>query len=134
MSSLDFSGRHILVVGQGLAPVAQEALADARIEIAAGDGLEALANLHAAMELVLIDAEAADAVDLVVAIASLAARPNPPAVLLAGSHLPTSLVRALMKLPRSDVIEAPFTAADLARAAGGLLTHRRTRSTPAAGP
>jgi pilus assembly protein CpaE len=41
--------------------------------------------------------------------------------MLAGSHLPTSLVRALMKLPRSDVIEAPFTAEDLARAAASLL-------------
>ncbi|HXQ16516.1 MAG TPA: AAA family ATPase [Caulobacteraceae bacterium] len=121
MNPSEFSGRHVLVVGQGLAPVAEEALAEARFEIAAGDRLDVLGALHAAMELVLIDAEAADAVDLVVAIAGLAALPNPPAVLLAGSHLPTSLVRALMKLPRSDVIEAPFAAVDLARAAGALL-------------
>jgi pilus assembly protein CpaE len=69
----------------------------------------------------MIDAEAADPVDLVVAIAALAARASPPATLLAGSHLPASMVRALMKLPRSDVIEAPFTSVDLARAAGALL-------------
>jgi len=73
------------------------------------------------MELVLIDAEAADPTALVGAIGALAARPHPPAVLLAGAHLPASLVRALMKLPRSDVIEAPFTSVDLARAAGALL-------------
>jgi pilus assembly protein CpaE len=42
-------------------------------------------------------------------------------VLLAGSHLPASLVRALMKLPRSDVLEPPFTSEDLARAAASLL-------------
>jgi pilus assembly protein CpaE len=73
------------------------------------------------MELVLIDAEAVDATELVGAIAGLAARTNPPAVMLAGAHLPTALVRALMKLPRSDVIEAPFTSEDLARAAAALI-------------
>jgi pilus assembly protein CpaE len=117
----DFSGRHVLVVGQRLAPVAQEALTEARFEVAAGDRLDVLDQTHTPTDLVVIDAEAADAVDLVVAIAALAARANPPAVLLAGAHLPASLVRALMKLPRSDVIEAPFTSVDLARAAAALL-------------
>jgi pilus assembly protein CpaE len=121
MTSADFTGRHVLVIGQRLAPLAQEALGEARFEVAAGDRLDVLDAQQAAVDLVLIDAEAADAVELAVAIASLSARPNPPAVLLAGAHLPTSLVRALMKLPRSDVIEAPFTSADLARAAGALL-------------
>ena len=121
MSSADLTGRHVLVVGQHLAPVAQEALPDARFEVAAADRLDVLDSPHVVIDLVLIDAEAADAVDLVVTIASLSAKPNPPAVLLAGAHLPASMVRALMKLPRSDVIEAPFTAADLARAAGALL-------------
>jgi pilus assembly protein CpaE len=121
MSLASFEGRHVLVVGQRLAPLAQEALGQARFEIAAADRLDFLGSLHAAMELVLIDAEAADPAELVGAIAGLAARANPPAVMLAGSHLPTSLVRALMKLPRSDVIEAPFTAEDLARAAASLI-------------
>ena len=129
MTSADFTGRHVLVIGQHLAPVAQEALGEARFEVAAGDRLDVLDAPHVAIDLVLIDAEAADAVDLVVAIASLSAQPNPPAVLLAGAHLPASLVRALMKLPRSDVIEAPFTAADLGRAAGALLA-----AAPAAAP
>ena len=129
MTSADFTGRHVLVIGQHLAPVAQEALGEARFEVAAGDRLDVLDAPHVAIDLVLIDAEAADAVDLVVAIASLSAQPNPPAVLLAGAHLPASLVRALMKLPRSDVIEAPFTTADLGRAAGALLA-----AAPAAAP
>ncbi|HZZ88794.1 MAG TPA: AAA family ATPase [Caulobacteraceae bacterium] len=117
----DFTGRHVLVVGQRLAPVAQEALTGARIEVAGGEQLELLSKPAAALDLAVIDAEAADAVDLVVAIAGLAAGPNAPAVLLAGSHMPASLVRALMKLPRSDVVEAPFTSVDLARAAGAIL-------------
>jgi pilus assembly protein CpaE len=58
---------------------------------------------------------------LVGAINAIAARPGAPAVLLAGAHLPASLVRALMKLARSDVLEAPFSSLDLARAAATLL-------------
>jgi pilus assembly protein CpaE len=121
MSVGSFNGRHVLVVGQRLAPVAQEALGQARFGIAAADRLDVLANLHTAMDLVLIDAESTDPTELVGAIAGLAARTNPPAVLLAGAHMPASLVRALMKLPRSDVIEAPFTAEDVARAAAALI-------------
>lgn len=116
-----FDGRHVLVIGERLAPVAQEGLGQARFEIAAADRLEFLGALPSAMELVLIDAEAVDPIALVGAISALAARPHPPAVMLAGAHLPASLVRALMKLPRSDVIEAPFTSVDLARAAAALL-------------
>src|SRR5262249_11095142 len=87
-------------------------------------------SLHAAMELVLIDAEATDATELVGAIAGLAARADPPAVVLAGAHLPTALVRALMKLPRSDVIEAPFTSEDLARTAAALVAEPAVAAAP----
>jgi pilus assembly protein CpaE len=121
MTASGFEGKHVLVVGQRLAPVAQEGLGPARFEIAAADRLDVLGSLHAGMDLVLIDAEAADPVALVGAITAIAAKPNPPAVMLAGAHLPTSLVRALMKLPRSDVIEAPFTSIELGRAAAALL-------------
>jgi len=122
MSALSFEGRHVLVLGERLAPLAQEALGAARFEVASAERLDFLADLHAAMELILVDAEAADPTALVGAISALAARPNPPALLLAGAHLPASLVRALMKAPRSDVLEPPFTSADLARAASSLLT------------
>jgi pilus assembly protein CpaE len=121
MSASGFEGRHVLVVGQRLAPVAQEGLGQAHFEIAAADRLDVLGSLQAGMELVLIDAEAADPVALVGAITALAAKPNAPAVMLAGAHLSASLVRALMKLPRSDVIEAPFTSIELGRAAAALL-------------
>ena len=132
MSVASFDGRHVLVVGQRLAPVAQEAMGQARFEIAAADRLDFLGTLHPAMELVLIDAEAVDVTELVGAIGGLAARANPPAVMLAGAHLPTALVRALMKLPRSDVIEAPFSSEDLARAAAALIS--APLSAPASAP
>jgi pilus assembly protein CpaE len=121
MSEVNFDGRHVLVIGQRLAPVAHEALGAARFEVAAADRLELLIATPSAVELVLIDAEAADPAALVAAINAMAARPRPPAVMLAGAHLPASLVRALMKLPRSDVIEAPFTSNDLGRAASALM-------------
>lgn len=121
MSVGDFDGRSVLVIGERLAPVAQEGLSGARFETAGAGGLSALATLHEATELVLIDAEAVDPIALVGAIGSLAGRASSPAVLLAGGHLPASLVRALMKLPRSDVLEPPFTSEDLARAAGAFL-------------
>jgi pilus assembly protein CpaE len=131
MNPSDFSGRRVLVVGERLAPVAQEALSGASFEVVAGDQLDVLSAPASAFDLAMIDAESADAVELAVTIASLAAEPNPPAVLLAGAHLPTSLVRALMKLPRSDVIEAPFTSVDLSRAASSLLA---VAVAPAAAP
>lgn len=121
MSGTDFSGRYVLVVGERLAPVAQEGLSQARFEVVGADHLDVLSQLHEALELILIDAEAADPLGLVSAISAMTARPSPPAVLLAGAHLSAGLVRALMKLPRSDVLEAPFTSVDLARAATALL-------------
>ncbi|MFI4935740.1 MAG: CpaE family protein [Caulobacterales bacterium] len=122
MTLANFNDRHVLVIGENLAPVAQEALGQARFEIAGADHLEFLGSLHAAMELILIDAEAVDPTALVGVLTALAARPAAPAVLLTGAHLPASLARALMKLQRSDVLEAPFTATDLARAASALMT------------
>ena len=47
----DFSGRHVLVVGQRLAPVAQEALTEARFEVAAGDRLDVLDQTHTPTDL-----------------------------------------------------------------------------------
>ena len=104
MTVTSFAERHVLVIGERLAPVAQEALGQARFEVAGADRLELLNQLTTPMDLVLVDAESTDAAALVAAITALAGKPNPPAVLLAGDHMPMSLVRALMKLPRSDVL------------------------------
>ena len=130
MTVTSFSGRNVLVIGERLAPVAQEALGEARFEIAGAERLDFLGQLHSATELILIDAESADSIALASAVTTLAARPSPPAVLLAGDHMPMSLVRALMKLPRSDVLEAPFTSVDLARAAAALLSDAVQPATP----
>jgi pilus assembly protein CpaE len=53
-------------------------------------------------------------------------------VLLIGSRLPTTVVRNLMRLERSDVIEAPFSAEHLAAAAASLLAHAQPAPTPSA--
>ncbi|MFO1015242.1 MAG: AAA family ATPase [Caulobacteraceae bacterium] len=121
MSHPVLQGRRILVIGQRLAPVAEEAMPTAVFEVAGAERLELLSSLHDAIELVLIDAEAADPAVLAGAVQGLAARPSPPAVILAGSHLPAQLVRAFVKLPRSDILESPFSSVDLSRAAAALL-------------
>ncbi|MEI9966064.1 MAG: hypothetical protein WDM92_16865 [Caulobacteraceae bacterium] len=99
--------------------LAREALPGAALEIAPIDGV--LEALQTRFDLVLIDASAAPAPLLMEAIESLARRPVQPGVLLTGAHLPAGLVRTLMKLRRSDVVESPFVPADLARAAAGLV-------------
>jgi pilus assembly protein CpaE len=131
MNAPNFNGRNVLVIGERLAPVAQEGLGQARFEVAPAERLDILGSLHGAMELVLIDAESADPTALVGAISALASRPSAPAVLLAGNHLPASLVRALMKLAHSDVLDAPFSSVDLARAAATLLASAQTQAAPA---
>lgn len=121
MSHPVLNERHVLVIGQRLAPVAQEAMPAARLEVAEADRLDLPDTLHGALELLLIDVEAVDAAVLTGVVTALGQRPNPPAVLLAGGHLPTALVKAMMRLARSDVLEAPFTSVDLSRAAIVLL-------------
>lgn len=121
MSHPVLNERHILVIGQRLGPVAQEAMPAARLEIAGAERLDLPETLHGAIELILIDVEAVDAAVLTGVINAVAARADAPAILLAGGHLPTALVKAVMRLAKSDLLEAPFTSVDLGRAAAGLL-------------
>jgi pilus assembly protein CpaE len=109
------------LIGPDLKPLAEQALEGALIEVVGLDPGQALAGLRPGLDLVVMDADAADPGLVVQAVEALARRPEPPAVLLVGAHLPTALVRALFKLPRSDVLEAPASAADLARAAAQAL-------------
>ncbi|HEY5070805.1 MAG TPA: hypothetical protein VII63_02125 [Caulobacteraceae bacterium] len=113
--------RHVLVIGPRLAPIAEAAMPSAFLEIVAAERLGPPDALPTGLELILIDVDEADVAVLSALIASLGSRETPPAVLLAGGNLPTVLVKALMRLPRSDVLEAPFTAEDLARAVGATL-------------
>jgi pilus assembly protein CpaE len=122
VSDAGFGGRHVLLIGPGLKPLAEMALAGAAVEAVGLDPGEALAGLRDGLDLVLVDADAAPAELVVRAVEILAHRSDPPAVLLIGARLPTVTVRALLKLPRSDVLEAPATADDLAKAAAQVLS------------
>lgn len=118
---MTFAGRRILIVGAGLAELAGQAFRDAALQTAGLERLQARWAFGDAPDLILIEAGAFEPDALSAAIAALGAGSAPPPTLLTGDHLPAGLVRNLMRLPRSDVLEAPFSAADLAAAAGPLV-------------
>jgi pilus assembly protein CpaE len=106
-----------------MAALVKQGMARARLELAA-PGQEAQAALSAGLDLILIDTDAIGADVARGLIEAVSRRPDPPAVLLVGAHLPTGLVRALLQLERSDVLEAPVTAEELARVAHAVLAER----------
>lgn len=118
---MSFAGRRILIVGTGLADLAAQAFKDAVIEAGGPERLQGRWAFGEAPELVLINASGVGADALSAAIAVLGKSPQSPPTLLVGEHLPAGLVRNLMRLQRSDVLEAPFSAADLAAAAAPLI-------------
>ncbi|MDP2259320.1 MAG: hypothetical protein Q8J89_06360 [Caulobacter sp.] len=118
---MTFAGRRILIVGAGLAELAGQAFRDATLQTAGLERLQARWAFGEAPDLILIEAGAFEPDALSTAIAALATGATPPPTLLTGDHLPAGLVRNLMRLPRSDVLEAPFSAADLAAASGPLV-------------
>ena len=112
-------GRRVLALGASLAPLGQSALAGANLELAA---VEQLAGVSADdVALVLIDADSCPAAALATAVQLLTACPNPPAVLLVGERLPTTVVRNLLRLSRSDVLEAPYTPDQIATTISSLM-------------
>jgi pilus assembly protein CpaE len=124
------AGRRILLVGPALAATAGAALKDSATETV---GLERLAGARAgAYDLVLADADAFDADSLGAALQALERAGGAPPVLLIGQRLPAAVVRNLMRLERSDVLEAPFVAGALTAAAAALLTVQAPA--PAAAP
>lgn len=118
---MTFAGRRILIVGAGLAELAGQAFRDAALQTVGLERLQARWAFGDAPDLILIEAGAFEPDALSAAIAALGAGSSPPPTLLTGDHLPAGLVRNLMRLPRSDVLEAPFTAVDLVAAAGPLV-------------
>jgi pilus assembly protein CpaE len=115
-----FREKHVLVIGPALAALAEQALGGALLEVAGLEREGALSALRPGLDLVIVDADAA-APDLCAGAVEAARRhADPPAMLLVGARLPTALVHALLKLPRSDVLESPASEADLARAVAGL--------------
>lgn len=119
MTHWSLLGRRILAVGQGLAPLARGALFGAVVEVA---GVERMLELQADQaEMVLVDADACDLAALLEGLAALAALVPPPPILVIGARLPAALARAVMRLPSSDVLEAPFDSEQLQAAIYGLL-------------
>ena len=123
------SGRSVLAFGPALSTLAAVAFPGARLDTVPAAGEDLLAVVHPGHELLLLDADAMAADDARQLVEVLAQRHQQPAVLLVGAHLPANLVRALLKLHRSDVLDAPVAAPDLARAAQAMLAETVT-STP----
>lgn len=119
MAGSILQGRRILALGASLAPHAKGPLLGADLEMG---GMQQLAELAAApRDLVLIDADAWEAPELAAAVKTLSALKTCPPVLLVGESLPAGLVRNLLRLEHSDVLEAPFTGEQLMGAIEGLL-------------
>jgi pilus assembly protein CpaE len=119
MSSHPLDGRRVLALGGALSALTGGPLEGASIEAAALDRLTS--GDLAGRDLILIDANAWEPEPLSAALQALSLRPNPPPVLLVGEHLPTGVVRNLLRLERSDVLEAPFTEEKLMAAVAALL-------------
>jgi pilus assembly protein CpaE len=126
--SSPLTGRRVLALGASLAPLGQSALAGANLELAS---VEQLAGVTAEdVSLVLIDADSCTSAALSAAVQSLTSSLSPPAVLLVGERLPTPVVRNLLRLSRSDVLEAPYTPDQIAGAITNLM--EQEARTPAA--
>ncbi|THD58549.1 AAA family ATPase [Phenylobacterium sp.] len=124
------SGRRVLALGPALGQLAAGPLAGAVVETA---GLERMIGVSGAdADLILIDADAWGAPALAAAVQALTLCPSPPPVLLMGAHLPTAVVRNLLRLERSDVLDAPFAPEHLAMAIAALLAQKPAQ--PAAPP
>lgn len=124
-------GRHILLLGATLAPYGQGPLAGAVLETGSIVQLEALTP--GACDLVLIDADAWDAQALASAVKHLSALRAPPPVLVVGERLAAGLVRNVLRLPASDILEAPFSPEQLAGAVATLLAEAQPAPAPSAG-
>jgi pilus assembly protein CpaE len=132
MTTSALAGRRILALGEKLRSLAGDPLKGAATEFAA---VERLAGARAgAYDLVLVDADAWDAAALAAAVQTLAAADAPPAVLVIGEHLPTTLVRNVMRLPASDVLEAPFTNEQFVAAAVALVSSAQPQAAAPAAP
>ncbi len=130
MSTETLTGRRVLALGSALSGLASGPLAGALLEVGGLDRLSA-AGLSTA-DLVIIDANAWEPGDLANGIQALATLPAPPPVLLVGAHLPTTVVRNLLRLERSDVLEAPFTDDKIAHAIAALMVQKAPAAAPAA--
>ncbi|PZQ64991.1 MAG: hypothetical protein DI570_03505 [Phenylobacterium zucineum] len=112
-------GRRILALGGEIAPLAAGPLSGATVE---PGSIGQLAGLTPGLcDLVLIDADTWDAAALASAVKSLSALKTPQPMLLTGRNLPAGLVRNVLRLPASDILEAPYAPDQLVGAIQALL-------------
>ena len=122
ISPPSLKGRRVLAMGEALKGLSQGPLKGARLEFA---GLERLVGVGSAdAELVIIDADAWEAPELAAGIQALTLCSAAPPILLIGTHLPTSVVRNLLRLARSDVLDAPYSHETIAAAIAGLMLEK----------
>jgi len=122
MSSHPLEGKRVLALGGALSALSGGPLEGATIEAAALDRLSA--GDLAGRDLIIVDADAWEPEPLSAALQALALRPEPPPVLLVGTHVSTAVVRNLLRLERSDVLESPFSDEKLVAALSALLAQR----------
>lgn len=118
-SAIPIAGRRILGLGAGLAAYTKGPLAGAALEAATVAHLESMGA--GAYDLVLIDADAWDAQTMAAAVKSLSAMRHAPPVLVLGQNLPAGLVRNVLRMEASDILEAPFSPEQLIAAIQALL-------------
>jgi len=118
-SPSSLTGRKVLILGPALAALADGPLAGAVLEPA---GLERLIGIGAAdAALIVIDAEAFAPPALAAGVQALTLSETPPPVLVVGAHLPMSVARNLMRLERSDILDAPCAPEAMTQAIAALL-------------
>ncbi|MFI4950374.1 MAG: CpaE family protein, partial [Caulobacterales bacterium] len=129
MSSQPLNGRRVLAIGGALPDLAKGPLEGAQLTTG---GLDRLIGVGIAdADLLIINADAWAAPALAAGIQALALSPAPPPVLLVGAHLPAAVVRNLLRLERSDVLEAPFSDTDLVTAIDALMAQKAASAAPA---
>jgi len=124
-------GRRILALGASFSAMAEGPLAGAALEMGSASDLEILAP--GAYDLILLDADAWDAPALAAAVKAFSTARACPPVLMVGANLPAGLVRNLMRLDASDILEAPFTAEQFAGAIQMLLADAQPAPAPTVG-
>lgn len=120
--TFSLTARHVLAIASSLDPAALQALDGAQVRLGGVDQLAAILRGGAPPDLVVVDGDEADASRLIPCLEALAAEAKAPPMLVTGARLPTRLVRAVVRLPRADLLETPFTADEFARMAVRLLT------------
>ena len=115
----------IQAFGIRLAAVAEQAFPGAAIQTVRAQDVQTADGASTWADLVLIEVGTASPEALGAVIAQCAQRNPQPAVILAGASIPMALARALLKLERSDVLEAQFQVKDLERVGLALLRAAR---------